>query len=131
MPYALDESLDDGSWSLGPAAPLPAHLMGSSGSGSGSMQGPAEGLVALVVKPARWGGIEAALGLAAAAARQGIQVGSSGALLRVDQAAATGGRIAGLQFRRRRRMWSAMCKRVYVAGAIHSCCGRVYCWYHQ
>ncbi|KAF5837289.1 hypothetical protein DUNSADRAFT_4552 [Dunaliella salina] len=77
MPYAVDESLDDGSWSLPPLpTPSPAAAGGSSSSSSsttGAHGPPLDGLAAIVVKPARLGGIEAALGLAAAASRHGIR----------------------------------------------------------
>jgi|AntDeeMetagen681_2_1112603.scaffolds.fasta_scaffold41318_1 hypothetical protein len=78
MRFALDESLDDGSWE--------AHVKGEKG-GAGSYQlssgstssstglgGIVEGLAAVVVKPACVGGVEAAMVMAAAAGRRGVQV---------------------------------------------------------
>lgn len=93
MSFALDESLDDGSWAESVGG---GHSTGHSGLGhsrssaglfgtglligsSGSLMGSngreiAKGLAAVVVKPARVGGVEATLAVAAGAARQGVRV---------------------------------------------------------
>eukprot|EP00967_Tisochrysis_lutea_P143332 scaffold266075_cov17-Tisochrysis_lutea.AAC.1 len=54
--------------------PSPAATGSSSSSSIGLHGPPADGLAAVVVKPARLGGIEAALGLAAAAGQHGIRI---------------------------------------------------------
>lgn len=65
--FALDESLDSsGAW------PAPSHHTCL----PPLPFGPADGLAALVLKPSRLGGIEVAMGLAAQATEQGVQVGN-------------------------------------------------------